>query len=80
MNESIENCDRKPLIALWYVHKTTQCLTECADDERAGLIRLQSHYLALAKQYGVTSAQIADSLEISQAHAAELLSIGQVIS
>lgn len=80
MDESIENCDRKPLIALWYVHKTTQCLAECADDERAGMIRLQAHYLGLAKQYGVTADQIADSLEISPAHAAELLSIGQVIS
>lgn len=76
MEDSTENCDRKPLIALWYLHKTTELLGKCAEDERAGMIRLQSHYLALARQYGVTAEQVAGSLEITEAHASELLQLG----
>lgn len=80
MDESIQNCDKKPLIALWYVHKTTEKMAMCDDETRPGMIRLQSHYLALAKKYGVTVQQLADSLEITEAHAFELLALGQEIS
>ena len=77
MNESSENCERKPLIALWYLHKTTECITTCLPDDRAGMVRLQAHYLALCNKYGVTVEQVADSLEITPAHASELLSLGK---
>lgn len=79
MNESTENCDKKPLISLWYVHKATEQIALCDDDARPWMIRLQSHYLALARKYGVTADQLADSLEITQAHAVELLALGQEI-
>jgi len=79
MNESIENCDRKPLIALWYLHKTTNLIATCSDDERDGMIRLQAHYLGLCRKYGVTNQQIADSLEITPQHAAELMACAEVI-
>ena len=76
MNNSSDECDRKPLIALWYLHKTTQLLGQCAEDERDGMIRLQAYYLGLAYKYGVTAEQIADSLEITVSHAYELIRIG----
>jgi hypothetical protein len=77
MNESIENCERKPLIALWYLHKTTECISTCLPEDRAGMVRLQAHYLAMCNKYGVTVEQVADSLEITDAHASELLSLGK---
>jgi len=77
MDKSSENCDRKPLIALWYLHKTTECITTCLPEDRAGMMRLQAHYLALCKKYGVTVGQIADSLDITDAHASQLLLLGK---
>lgn len=76
MNNSSDECDRKPLIALWYLHKTTQLLGQCAEDEREGMIRLQAYYLGLAYKYGVTADQVSDSLEITMEHASELMAIG----
>jgi hypothetical protein len=77
MDKSSENCDRKPLIALWYLHKTTECITTCLPEDRAGMVRLQAHYLALCNKYGVTADQVASSLDITDAHASELLSLGK---
>ena len=77
MDKSSENCERKPLIALWYLHKTTECIATCLPDDRAGMVRLQAHYLALCKKYGVTTEQVSDSLDITPAHASVLLSLGK---
>jgi hypothetical protein len=77
MDKSSENCDRKPLIALWYLHKTTECMSTCLPENRAGMTRLQAHYLALCLKYGVTVEQVSDSLEITMAHATELLTLGK---
>jgi hypothetical protein len=77
MDKSSENCDRKPLIALWYLHKTTECIATCLPEDRAGTVRLQAHYLALCLKYGVTAEQVSDSLDITLAHAAELLTLGK---
>lgn len=77
MNNPSDECDRKPLIALWYLHKTTQLLGQCAEDERDGMIRLQAYYLGLAHKYGVTVDQVADSLDITNEHAAQLMEIGR---
>jgi hypothetical protein len=77
MDKSSENCDRKPFIALWYLHKTTECIATCLPDDRAGMVRLQAHYLALCLKYGVTVEQVSDSLDITLAHAAELLTLGK---
>jgi hypothetical protein len=79
MDKSTENCDRKPLIALWYLHKTTNLIASCSDDERDGMIRLQAHYLGLCRKYGVTNEQVADSLEITPQHAAELMAYAEAI-
>ena len=76
MNNPSDECDRKPLIALWYLHKTTEVLAQADADARPGLLRLQAHYLGLAYKYGVTADQVSDSLEISMAHASELMAIG----
>ena len=77
MDKSSENCERKPLIALWYLHKTTECIATCLPDDRPGMVRLQAHYLALCKKYDVTAEQVSDSLDITLAHAAELLTLGK---
>jgi hypothetical protein len=79
MDESIQNCDRKPLIALWFLHKTTEKIGTCLPDERDGMIRLQAHFLALCRKYGVTIDQVADSLQITNIHAAELMSYAEEI-
>jgi hypothetical protein len=77
MDKSSENCGRKPLIALWYLHKTTECISTCLPEDRDGMVRLQAHYLALCVKYGVTTEQVSDSLDITEAHASELLSLGK---
>jgi hypothetical protein len=79
MDESIQNCDRKPLIALWFLHKTTEQIGTCLPDERDGMVRLQAHYLAMCRKYGVSTQQVADSLEITNIHAAELMSYAKEI-
>jgi len=79
MDNSSENCDRKPLIALFYLHKTTECMRTCLPEDRLGMVRLQAHYLALCKKYGVTVEQVADSLEITIEHAYELMLLGKEI-
>lgn len=76
MNNPSDNCDRKPLIALWYLHKTTEVLARADDESRPGLIRLQAYYLGLAYKYGVTADQVSDSLDITMEHASELMAIG----
>lgn len=79
MDESIQNCDRKPLIALFFLHKTTELIGTCLPDQREGMIRLQAHYLAMCRKYGVSTQQVADSLEITPIHAAELMSYAKEI-
>lgn len=79
MDNPSGNCDRKPLIALWYLHKTTEAIGKSSDETRPGMLRLQGHYLALCKKYGVTADQISDSLEITIQHASELMTIGREI-
>jgi len=43
------------------------------------MIRLQAHYLAMCRKYGVSTQQVADSLEITPIHAAELMSYAKEI-
>jgi hypothetical protein len=43
------------------------------------MISLQAHYLAMCRKYGVSTQQVADSLEITNIHAAELMSYAREI-
>lgn len=79
MSDSSDNCDKRPLIALWFLHKTTTQVGATTGDEQLAAIRLQRHYIALANQYGVTVDQVADSLDITQQMAEELMSMGEVL-
>ena len=79
MDKSSENCDRKPFIALFYLQKTTDCISTCLPEDRVGMVRLQAHYLAMCNKYGVTVQQVSDSLEITNEHARELLLLGKEI-
>ena len=73
MSESNESCDRKPLIALWYLHRTTEMLREVSPEDLNAAINLQKYYLRLCRKYGVTVDQVSDSLEITPEHASQLL-------
>lgn len=78
MNNPSDNCDRKPLIALWYLHQTTILLDAATGGDALGhLLRLQRHWLHLCRKYGVTVDQVADSLNITEAHAGELYATAQ---
>ena len=79
MNNPTDDCDRKPLIALWFLHKTTSEIPNVEGDERANLLRLQRHWLFMCQKYGVTVDQVSDSLDISRPMARELWSMAEEI-
>lgn len=80
MFDSSENCDKKPLIALWFLHKTTNEIPNTDGEEQAHLLRLQRHWLFMCHKYGVTVDQVADSLEVSLPVARELWAMADEFS
>lgn len=72
MFDSNEPCDKKPFIALWFLHKTTNMIRKSPPDKINHAIELQKYYLGLCKKYGVTVDQVSDSLDISTELASEL--------
>lgn len=73
MLESNDPCDRKPLIALWFLHKTTEMLGEATRENLKAAIDLQTHYICLCRKYGVTVEQVSDSLDITYDLAYQLM-------